>query len=101
MKRLISATLALCLLGSSVAMAQDYRGDRYAPDHRAYSTNYRSEDHGHSSNPAVAIGAGLAALGLFAAITSNHDHYVAHERDQRGYHYDYRGYVNNQSYRYR
>jgi hypothetical protein len=96
MKRLISATLAVLLLGSSVAMAQDYRG--YAPDHRAYS---RSEYRGRDSNPMAAIGVGLTALGVFAAIASNHDYHPAYYNG--GYYardHGYAGYDMNRGYQY-
>ncbi len=77
MKRLISITLALTLLGSSVAMAHGYQGGGYG-DRRGYggySAPYRGgygyRDRG--SDTAAAIGVGVLALGLFAALASQHD----------------------------
>ena len=80
MKRLLSITLALSLLGSSVAMANGYQGGGYG-EHRGngYSTPYRGgygyRDRG--DNTAAAVGVGILALGLFAALASQHnnDHY--------------------------
>ncbi len=91
MKRLISATLALILLGSTAAMAQDYRANGYAPDHRAYAAPYRERN----ANPAAAIGVGLAAIGMFAAIANHHEHYPAQWNwNHHGRDYRYGGYVN-------
>src|ERR1700716_2853353 len=77
MKRLLSITLALTLLGSSVAMARGYQGGGYGDRHGygAYSAPYRG-GYGyrdHDNNAAAAIGIGIVALGLFAALASQHD----------------------------
>jgi hypothetical protein len=77
MKRLLSIALALTLMGSSVAMARGYQGGGYsdrhgyngysAPNHGGYG--YRDRD----NNAAAAVGVGILALGLFAALASQHD----------------------------
>jgi hypothetical protein len=72
--------LALTLLGSSVAMARGYQDSGYGDRHgyNGYSTSYRGEfgHRDHDNNTAVAVGAGILALGLFAALASQHnDHY--------------------------
>jgi hypothetical protein len=85
MKRLLSVTLALALLGSSAAMAQPYsRGGDYrqgythaAPYRGGYGYGYR--DH-RGGNAAAAVGVGILALGLFGALASQNDHYY-----DRGY----------------
>jgi hypothetical protein len=78
MKRLLSITLALSLLGSSAAFAHDsYRGgdyrhsyERSAPYHGGYGYGYR---HDNGANTAAAVGVGILALGLFAALASQHN----------------------------
>jgi hypothetical protein len=85
MKRLLSVTLALALLGSSAVMAQPYsRGGDYrhgythsAPYRGGYGYGYR--DH-RGSDAAAAVGVGILALGLFGALASQNDHYY-----DRGY----------------
>src|SRR5258705_13362429 len=77
MKRVISIALALTLMGTSVAMARGYQGGGYG-DHRGYngySTPYRG-GYGYrdrSNNTAAAVGVGILALGLFAALASQHN----------------------------
>src|SRR5258708_15850913 len=98
MKRLLSITLALTLLGSSVAMAHGYQGEGYG-DRRGYggySAPYRG-GYGyrdHDNNAAAAIGVGILAFGLFAALASQHDN----DYYSRGYYappprYGYGGYA--------
>jgi hypothetical protein len=78
MKRLLSIALALTLMGSSVAMARGYQGgggygDRHG--NNGYSVPYRG-GYGYrdrDNNAAAAVGIGILALGLFAALASQHD----------------------------
>jgi len=82
MKRLLSIALALTLMGSSVAMAHGYQGGGYSDRHGyGYSAPYRG-GYGYrdrSNNTAAAVGIGILAFGLFAALASQHDndHYYA------------------------
>jgi len=84
MKRLLSITLAVALLGSSAAMAEPWRGG----DHRGFShaAPYRGHDYGYrdhrGGDAAAAIGAGILAFGLLGALASQNDHYY-----DRGYYY--------------
>ena len=79
MKRLIAATVALTLLGSTAAMARDYHGhDRYD----GYNRHHHSD-----AGPAIAVGLGIAALALIASSHSDHDRY-----EQRGYYSAPNGY---------
>ena len=100
MKRLISAVLALSLMGTAAASAQPFRGGYggYGGYDRSYHDNYRSYDrdygrgyqrdrrenwHGSRYNDGGAmIGLGLGMMAL-AAIASSHNH----DRDYQG---DYR-----------
>jgi len=75
MKRLISITLALSLLGTSAAFAHDYRAGNYRHSY-GHSVPYRGGygyGHDNSGNTAAAVGVGLLALGLFAALASQHN----------------------------
>src|SRR5258705_12100629 len=77
MKRLLSITLALTLMGSSVAMARGYQGGGYSDRHgySGYSAPYR-DGYGYrdrGNNAAAAGGAGIPALGLFGALAPQHD----------------------------
>ena len=81
MKRLLSAVLALTLLGTAAASAQPFRGGHggYGGYDRGYHDSYR----GHNDGGAlIGLGIGLMAL---AAVASAHDH----DRDYRGGYYDY------------
>ncbi len=83
MKRLLSVALALTLMGSSVAMARGYQGGGYS-DRHGYN-GYSAPNHGgygyrdRGNNTAAAVGVGILALGLFAALASQHnnDHYAS------------------------
>lgn len=82
MKRLLSIALALTLMGTSVAMARGYQGGSYGDrgynGYNGYSTPYRGGNayRERNNDGAVAVGAGILALGLFAALAShNSDHY--------------------------
>ena len=73
MKRLLSIALALTLMGTSVAMAHGYQGGGYR--YNGYSAPYRG-GYGYrdrSNNTGAAIGIGILALGLFAALASQHN----------------------------
>ncbi|MGZ5921443.1 MAG: hypothetical protein ACXWLJ_01985 [Rhizomicrobium sp.] len=85
MKRLISAALALSLLGATAASA--------AP---AYGTQvqYRSERHrGGDNGAAIAAGIGFVALAAILASQNNHRDYDRDDwgRRDRGYDRDYDG----------
>jgi hypothetical protein len=81
MKRLISATLALSLLGATAASA--------APAYRDTPIAYRD---GRADNgAAIAVGVGFLAL---LAIMASQDHQRAYDRDGRQYHDGDRGYQN-------
>jgi hypothetical protein len=77
MKRLLSIALALTLMGTSVAMARGYQGGSYGDrrGYNGYSAPYRGgyEYRDRSNNGAVAVGVGILALGLFAALASQHN----------------------------
>jgi hypothetical protein len=84
MKRLLSITLALSLIGSSAAMAQPYRGGSYGHDNRHYSAPYRGghgydygRGYGYRDNggAVAAVGIGILALGLFGALASQNNQY--------------------------
>jgi|HubBroStandDraft_6_1064221.scaffolds.fasta_scaffold347488_2 hypothetical protein len=77
MKRLLSIALALTLMGSSVATARGYQGGDYSDRHgyNGYSAPNRG-GYGYrdrSNDTAAAVGVGIVALGLFAALASQHD----------------------------
>src|SRR5215469_1995234 len=99
MKRLISAALALSLLGATAASAAPVNGPLVPVDYRDHS--YRHHDNG--AGVAVAAGIGLFALGAILA-SQNHDRDDGYYRDRddgyRDYGYrDYdRGYGYSQPY---
>jgi hypothetical protein len=83
MKRLISAALALTLLGATAASAQSYRGGHGGFGHGGYSRGYGHGGgwHGRGDGGALlGLGVGLFALGAIAA---------ASERDRYYDRYDY------------
>ncbi len=89
MKRLVSAALALTLIGTTAAVAQPYGyGNRWGSSHQ-YRGDYRRGDNG--AGLAIGLGVGLFALAAIAA--SQH-----HDRD---YGYDNRGYGGGYGYSHR
>jgi hypothetical protein len=97
MKRLISATLALSLLGATAASAAPY-------DHnnQAYGNGYGSRDRGDYDRGRGDNGAAFAGIGLlaFAAILASQNHHHYHHgwynRDRGSYGYgDNRGHDYN------
>lgn len=83
MKRLIAATVALTMLGSTAAMAHDYRGYRGHDRYDRYSRHHHHSDVG----PAIAVGLGVAALAIIASSQSDH-----HRYERRGYYSGRNGY---------
>ena len=93
MKGLVSATLALSLLGGTAASAQDYRYGYGDPDyHRGYDDgSYRH----HHRNDGAAIAAGIGLVALVAILASQQHHYHDgwygdgrwHDRDDGYYRY--------------
>jgi hypothetical protein len=93
MKRLISAVLALTLLGTAGASAQSYRGNRGGHFDRGYShsyshNNYRGDHRGNSNAGLIGLGIGLFALAAIASSQNREPDY----RYQSGYDRDYDGY---------
>ena len=73
MKGLVSATLALSILGGTAASAQDYRYDNGDRDfHRGY---YEDSYRDHHRNDGAAIAAGVGLVALVAILASQHHHY--------------------------
>lgn len=120
MKRLIAATIALTLLGSTAAFAHERHGrDRFDGYRYAHRDEHRDHDH---AGAAVALGvAGLAALAIIASQPDSHasvggyyssgtpyyggsgyyggssyygrpGYYGGYSYGPRGYYYDGRGY---------
>ena len=89
MKRLISAALALTLLGATAASAAPAHGGQLVPvDYRDHS--YRHHDDG--AGAAIGHGIGLFALGAILASQNNHDHDGWYRHDGYGYRNYDRGY---------
>ena len=92
MKRLISAALALSLLGATAASA--------APVNHGTQIQYRDSyrHRGDDNGAAIAAGIGFVALAAILASQNNHDHdnwnYRDRSWDHRDYGYD-RGYGNS------
>jgi hypothetical protein len=89
MKRLISAVMALSLLGATAASA--------APVNHGTQIQYRSDAYRHGDNgngAAVAAGIGFLALAAILSSQNNHESWNDRGWDHRDYRYDrgYRGY---------
>jgi len=84
MKRLVSAVLALSLLGTTAAVATPYRDGSFSN-----RDNYR--DHSDGNGAAIVAGVGLVALA--AILASQHRHHHWH----RGW-YGNNGYDDSRSY---
>ena len=73
MKGLVSATLALSLLGGTAASAHDYR---YGYGDRDYHRGYNDDSYRyHHRNDGAAIAAGIGLVALVAILASQHHHY--------------------------
>jgi hypothetical protein len=71
MKRLISAAIALTLLGTAAASAQSYRhGGGYG-----HGGGYSRGWHGRGGNDGALIGLGIGLFALGAIAASSHDRY--------------------------
>ncbi len=72
MKRLVSAVLALSLLGTAAASAQPFRGTHDYGRDRGYHRDYRGAtwNRGHNDNGA-AIGLGIGLFALAAILASS------------------------------
>ena len=92
MKRLISAALALTLIGSTAAVADPYghRGG-WGGGRGHYDRGYRHGDNG--AGLAIGLGVGLFALAAIAASQHDEDRY-----DNRAYGYDNRAYGYDNGY---
>ena len=90
MKRLISAALALSLLGATAASAASARAPIAPVDYRSQS--YRHHDNGNGA--AIAAGIGFLALAAILASQNNHDRdgRYYHDRNWRDRDYGYRPY---------
>ena len=90
MKRLISAALALTLLGTSAAVADPWgRHGGGWRDHGRYDRGYRHGDNG--AGLAIGLGVGLFALAAIAASQHN-DRYDDRYGYDNGYGQNYGGY---------
>ena len=79
MKRLVSATLALTLLGATAAVAEPYDrdGQGYEGGHYGYN-GYGNAYRGHDRDNSGAIVAGVGILTLAAILASQHRHHHYH-----------------------
>ena len=105
MKRLVSATLALTLLGATAAVAEPYdRGgqgyDRAYGNHSYYG-GYDNAGHDRDNSGAIVAGVGFLTLAAILASQQRHHHYHYgwYNRDRYG---DYGRYDNgfNRGQRY-
>ena len=96
MKRLISAALALSLLGATAASAAPARTQIAPVDYRRQS--YRHHDNGNGA--AIAAGIGFLALAAILASQNNHDRDYGyyHDRNWRDRDYGYRNYDRGYGY---
>src|SRR5882757_6215942 len=85
MKRLLSAALALTLLGATAASAQSYGRGGYDR-----GSSYR---HGSHDNSGALIGLGVGLFALGAIVASQHNDRDRY--DDRGYQGNYGGYQNS------
>ena len=94
MKRLVSAALALSLLGTTAAVAAPYgNGNFYNRD------NYRG--HGDGNGAAIVAGVGLVTLAAILASQHHHRHWHRGWYGNDGYSYGYNGgygYTNSYGY---
>ena len=78
-KRLVSATLALTLLGGSAAVAAPYDHGGNQGYNGGYGNAYRGDNYrGHDGNNSGAIVAGVGILALAAILASQHRHHHYH-----------------------
>ena len=79
MKRLVSATLALTLLGGSAAVAAPYDHGGNQGYNSGYGNAYRGDNYrGHGGDNGGAIVAGVGILALAAILASQHRHHHYH-----------------------
>ena len=97
MKRLMSAALALSLLGGSAAVAAPYdHGGRGSYGNQGYYSSYSERERRNDDGTAIVAGVGILALAAILA-SQHHNHDGRYDRDGgRGYdNGGHRGYDNN------
>lgn len=90
MKKLVSAALALTLLGTVAASAQTYRGESsygrsYTSDNNTYGgygRDTRAYQRGGHHNSGAVIGAGIGLVALAAILASQHRDHDGWDRDR-------------------